>query len=44
MPLENELFENLLNFKNNEATNDLLLKKEMINNLKEQSEKYAFQF
>jgi hypothetical protein len=44
MPLENELFENLLSFKNNETTNDLLLKKEMINNLKEQSEKYAFQF
>ena len=35
MPLENELFENLLSFKNNETTNDLLLKKEMINNLKE---------
>jgi len=43
MPLENEMFENLFTFKNNEANNDLsglkeynevILKKEMINNLK----------
>ena len=34
MPLENEIIENLLTFKNNEVNNDLLLKKEIINNLK----------
>ncbi len=34
MPIENEIIENLLTFKNNEVTNDYLLKKEIIKNLK----------